>query len=87
MINVLNILFDIAHLSGDYAVLENDFAKKAQAAVDKGIACILKAQYKWNSQLTAWAAQYDHQSLTPGKRGLMNYLHWPVVNPAISQNS
>ena len=67
MINVLNILFDIAHQKGDYAVLGNDYAKKAQAAVEKGISCVLKTQYSWNGHLTAWAAQYDEHNLTPAK--------------------
>jgi PelA/Pel-15E family pectate lyase len=67
MINVLNMLLDIAQQSGDYAALGNDYAKKAQAAVDKGVQCILNTQYKWNGRLTAWAAQYDQQKLTPAK--------------------
>ena len=67
MVNVLNILLDIAHQAGDYAVLGNEYAKKAQTAVDKGVACILKTQYSWNGHPTAWAAQYDQHQLLPAK--------------------
>ena len=67
MVNVLNILLDVARQSGDYAVLGNEYAKRAQSAVDKGVACILKTQFVKDGKRTAWAAQYDQHSLTPAK--------------------
>jgi PelA/Pel-15E family pectate lyase len=67
IVNVLNILLDIAQQSGDYAALGNEYVPKAQAAVNKGIACIIKAQFTWKGQLTAWAAQYDQHTLLPAK--------------------
>jgi PelA/Pel-15E family pectate lyase len=67
MINVMNILQDVAELNGDYAVLGQDYAKKAQKAVDKGLQCILKTQVTLNGKLTVWAAQYDERRLVPAK--------------------
>lgn len=67
MINVLNILQDVAELKGDYAVLGQEYAKKAQKAVDKGLKCILKTQITLKGKLTVWAAQYDEKTLVPAK--------------------
>ena len=67
MINVLNILQDVAELNGDYAVLGQDYAKRAQKAVDKGLACILNTQVTLNGKPTVWAAQYDERRLIPAK--------------------
>lgn len=67
MINVLNILFDVANKSGDYAVLDETYVAKAQKAVDKGIDCILKTQVVINGKRTAWGAQYDEKKLVPAK--------------------
>lgn len=67
MINVMNILYDVAHLNDDYAVLGDEYAKKAGVAIDRGIACILKTQFVYKGKLTAWGAQYDEQKLMPAK--------------------
>lgn len=67
MINVLQILKDIADESGDYKVLGVAYQQKAEAAVAKGIDCILKTQLTINGKLTAWAAQYDEKTLKPAK--------------------
>lgn len=67
MVNVLNILFDISHEAANYKALGGDYIQKAQAAVDKGVSCIIKTQYSWNGKLTAWAAQYDPVKLVPAK--------------------
>ncbi|QPH38244.1 pectate lyase [Pedobacter endophyticus] len=67
MINVLNILNDIALQKNDFEVVNSDYIPKAQKAVAKGIDCILKTQVKQNGELTIWAAQYDKDSLLPAK--------------------
>jgi PelA/Pel-15E family pectate lyase len=67
MINVLNILQDVAELKGDYAVFGQEYTKKAQIAVDKGLKCILKTQVTLKGKLTVWAAQYDEKTLVPAK--------------------
>jgi len=67
MINVLNILQDIATRSNDFEVVNADYIKKAEKAVAKGIDCILKTQVKQNGLLTIWGAQYDKDSLLPAK--------------------
>ncbi|MGM9476334.1 pectate lyase [Pedobacter sp. GSP4] len=67
MINVLNILQDIATQQNDFEVVNPTYLKKAEKAVAKGIECILKTQVKQNGTLTIWAAQYDKDSLLPAK--------------------
>lgn len=67
MINVLNILQDIATQSNDFEVVNPDYIKKAEKAVAKGIDCILKTQFKQNGKLTIWGAQYDKDTLLPAK--------------------
>ena len=67
MINVLNILQDIATKKNDFEVVNPEYIKKAEQAVAKGIDCILKTQVKQNAQLAIWGAQYDKDSLLPAK--------------------
>ncbi len=67
MINVLNILQDIATQTNDFEVVNPAYIKKAEKAVAKGIECILKTQVKQNGTLTIWAAQYDKDSMLPAK--------------------
>lgn len=67
MINVLNILQDIATKSNDFDVVDASYIKKAEKAVAKGIDCILKTQVKQKGNLTIWGAQYDKDSMLPAK--------------------
>lgn len=67
MINVLNILQDIATKKNDFEVVDPAYIKKAEKAIDKGVNCILKTQVKQNGNLTIWAAQYDKDSMMPAK--------------------
>jgi len=67
MINILNILQDIATKSNDFDVVNANYIKKAEKAVAKGVDCILKTQVKQNGNLTIWGAQYDKDSLLPAK--------------------
>ena len=67
MINVLNILQDIATQTNDFDVVNPAYIKRAQKAVAKGIDCILNTQVKQNGVLGIWAAQYDKDSMLPAK--------------------
>lgn len=67
MINVMELLQDIANDKAPYTYLPEDIRKQAQAAVDKGIECILHTQVKQNGKLTAWCAQHDEYTLAPAK--------------------
>ena len=66
MIRALTLLRHVAERRGDYASVQN-LRTQAQAAVARGIDCILKTQYVRNGQLTAWCAQYDEKTLQPAK--------------------
>lgn len=67
MINVLNILQDVASQTNDFDVVNPAYIKKAEKAVAKGIDCILKTQVKQNGVLSIWAAQYDKDTMLPAK--------------------
>ena len=67
MVNVLNIMLNIATQSNDFEVLHKVFSEKAEDAVNRGIACILKTQVKQNGKPTIWAAQYDQNTFEPAK--------------------
>ena len=67
MINVLDILHDIATKKNDFEVVNEEYVKKAEKAVAKGVDCILKTQVKQRGELTIWAAQYDKDSMLPAK--------------------
>ncbi|WP_242689034.1 pectate lyase [Pedobacter sp. SYSU D00535] len=67
MVNVLNILQDIALKENDFEAVNAKYIPLAKAAVEKGVSCILKTQVKVDGKLTAWAAQYDEKSLEPAK--------------------
>lgn len=67
MVNVLNIMQDIAEGKNDFDQVNNSYKPKAALSVKNGIACILKTQVTVNGKLTAWAAQYDEKTLKPAK--------------------
>ncbi|MFC3559992.1 pectate lyase [Pedobacter jamesrossensis] len=67
MINVLNILQDIASKTNDFDAVNPSYIPKAEKAIKKGIDCILKTQVKQKGNLTIWAAQYDKDSMLPAK--------------------
>ncbi|WP_316844766.1 pectate lyase [Pedobacter psychrodurus] len=67
MINVLNILQDIATQQNGFEVVNTAYLNKAEKAVSKGIDCILKTQVRQHGALTIWAAQYDKDSMLPAK--------------------
>jgi len=67
MINVLNVLFDVAYQLNDMNVVDASMREPSKKAVEKGIECILKTQIKVNGLLTVWCAQYDRKTLQPAK--------------------
>lgn len=59
MINVLELLRNVAKGEEAYDFVPDELSKNAQRAVQKGVECILKAQILVENELTVWAAQYD----------------------------
>ena len=64
MARILGLLRDISE-SSDYRFLKTEDRAKVEAAVAKGIDCILRTQIKQNGKLTAWCAQHDEKTLEP----------------------
>ena len=64
MARILELLRDVSE-SSDYQFLKTEYRTKAEAAVTKGIDCILRTQIKQNGKLTAWCAQHDEKTLEP----------------------
>jgi len=65
MINVLNILADIAEQKNDFELVNPSLILGSKNAVEKGIQCILNTQIKVAGQLTVWCAQYNPTTLLP----------------------
>ncbi|MGI4805300.1 MAG: pectate lyase [Janthinobacterium lividum] len=65
MINVMEILHDVVEGKKDFDVVDPSYKIKAQQAVNKGVDCILKTQIVVDGKLTAWAQQYDKNTLKP----------------------
>jgi PelA/Pel-15E family pectate lyase len=67
IVNVLNIMQDIATQTNDFEVVDKTYISKAEDAVKRGLDCILKTQVLQNGKPTIWAAQYDQNTLKPAK--------------------
>ncbi|MES2418211.1 MAG: pectate lyase [Bacteroidota bacterium] len=67
IVNVLNIMQDIASQTNDFEVVNQLYIAKAKASVKKGLECILKTQVIQNGKASIWAAQYDQNTLKPAK--------------------
>lgn len=76
IVNVMNILQDIALKQNGFDVVDPSLVTPSANAVSKGIDCILNAQIKVNARpedpvgqgkLTGWCQQYDEKTLTPAK--------------------
>ncbi len=65
MINAMNVLWDVAHGTNGFNVVNTSLVAPSQKAIEKGIDCILKTQVRVNGKLTAWCAQYDKNTLQP----------------------
>ncbi len=64
MVRILELLRDVSE-SSDYRFLKVEYRTKAEAAVTKGIDCILRTQIKQNGKRTVWCAQHDVKTLAP----------------------
>ena len=67
MIGVLNLLRDVAKKKPPYTFVNEDRRRRAEAAVPKGVECILKCQIVVNGRKTAWCAQHDEKTFVPRK--------------------
>jgi PelA/Pel-15E family pectate lyase len=67
MVRCLEVLREVAQQKAPYNGLDAALVPQAQAAVDRGVDCILKTQYLRQGQPTAWCAQYDEKTLQPAK--------------------
>ncbi|PKP18619.1 MAG: pectate lyase [Bacteroidetes bacterium HGW-Bacteroidetes-23] len=66
MINVLYLLKDIKDQKDFISIKPSaEIETKITNAINKGIDCILKTQYKQNNVLTAWCAQHDEFTFLP----------------------
>jgi PelA/Pel-15E family pectate lyase len=65
MLNVVELLGDVAARQGDYAFVPQAVADAARAAVDRSIGLFLATQIKSGGTLTAWGQQYDPLTLAP----------------------
>ncbi|SFH42875.1 pectate lyase [Pedobacter insulae] len=67
MVNVLNIMFNIANQTKDFEVVDQSYHARAENAYQRGLDCILKTQIVQSGRLSIWAAQYDQNTLKPAK--------------------
>lgn len=65
MVNVLNVLQDIAEKKNGFELVDASFISLAQQAVEKGVDCILQTQLSEKGKPTAWCAQYNQKTLQP----------------------
>lgn len=67
MINALTVLYNISEGKNDFDAVSSELKLKSNAALKKGIDCILKNQVLQNGIPTIWADQYDETTLQPAK--------------------
>lgn len=67
MVRALRVLRDVARQRGAYASLDFGLVAPTKVAVERGIGCILRTQYRQRGTLTAWCAQHDAKTLLPTK--------------------
>ncbi len=68
MINALLVLDAVAKQQDGFALFQDSaLLNRATAAVEKGVACILRVQVRQGDRLSIWAAQYDEQTLLPAQ--------------------
>lgn len=65
MVNVLRLLRDLAAGKEPFAWIDPTLRARAAAAVDNGIACILRCQIVVAGRKTAWCAQHDEITFEP----------------------
>ncbi|MBN2325586.1 MAG: pectate lyase [Candidatus Omnitrophica bacterium] len=64
MIGVMNLLRDILDRD-EYAFVDPSQKNRAEKALQKGVACILKCQIQVDGERTVWCAQHDENNLQP----------------------
>lgn len=65
MVRALEVLRDAAGGGAPFAWVDGARREQARAAVERGVACILKCQIVQDGKPTAWAAQHDAVTLAP----------------------
>jgi PelA/Pel-15E family pectate lyase len=65
MTQTLELLYGVAKGVDIFAFVPGDIRKRAAAAVERGVDCILAAQILVNGKLTAWGQQHDALTLAP----------------------
>ena len=65
MADVLEVLHDVARGRQPFAFVEPALRARADAAVAKGVDCILRCQVVVNGVKTVWCAQHDEHTLAP----------------------
>ena len=65
MVGALRVLRDVAKGREAFDWVDKDLRVRAEAAVARGIACILACQLEVEGVLTAWGQQHDEISLMP----------------------
>ncbi len=65
MIRIMDIMRDVSQQTGDLSFISDDYAAKAQVALDKGVRCILDTQIVVDGVKTAWCQQHDEFTLKP----------------------
>lgn len=67
MSGVLGTLRKVLDDQPRYAFIDADLRARVQAAVARGDACLLRLQQRQGDTLTAWAGQYDADTLQPAQ--------------------
>lgn len=65
MIHIMDIMREVANQTGNFEFINDEYASKAQTALDKGIRCILDTQIVVDGVKTAWCQQHDEFTLKP----------------------
>ncbi|MGB6544374.1 MAG: pectate lyase [Candidatus Acidiferrales bacterium] len=65
MLHAIEVLHSAADPAGDYNYLPPALRRRAAAAADHGMKCLLSLQIQENGARTAWAQQYDALTLAP----------------------
>ncbi|HUG12117.1 MAG TPA: pectate lyase [Opitutaceae bacterium] len=65
MVNVLQMLREVARAREPYAWVDPGRRARAARAVEKGIECILRCQIEVDGVKTAWCAQHDEVTFAP----------------------
>jgi len=65
MLNVMQLLRDVAKGTGEFAFVPKAKRERAADAIRRGIECILKTQIVVNGRRTVWCQQHDALTLQP----------------------